>query len=99
MTKEKLFEAVKDLPENFELEDLFERLILIRRIEEGLRQSDNGETLTEAEAKNYLSRWLTDGAAAAPVARCCILLPALFTSWMSRPITRRNTHRCGLACW
>ena len=65
MTKEKLFEAVKDLPENFELEDLFERLLLVRRIEEGLRQSDNGETLTEAEAKNYLGRWLADGALAA----------------------------------
>jgi predicted transcriptional regulator len=65
MTKEKLFEAVKDLPENFELEDLFERLLLIKRIEEGLRQSDNGETLTEAEAKGYLSRWLTDAGNAA----------------------------------
>ena len=65
MTKEKLFEAVKDLPENFELEDLFERLLLVKRIEEGIRQSDNGETLTEAEAKSYLSRWLTNADAAA----------------------------------
>lgn len=65
MTKEKLFEAVKDLPENFELEDLFERLLLIKRIEEGIRQSDSGETLTEAEAKNYLGRWLTDVGTAA----------------------------------
>lgn len=60
MTKEKLFEAVKDLPETFELEDLFERLLLLKRIEEGIRQSDNGETLTELEARNYLGRWLTD---------------------------------------
>jgi len=60
MTKEKLLEAVKDLPDNFELEDLFDRLLLIKRIEEGVRQSQQGETLTEAEAKNYLGRWLTD---------------------------------------
>lgn len=65
MTKEKLFEAVKDLPENFELEDLFERLLFIKRVEEGIRQSDAGETLTEAEARSYLSRWLTDAGAAA----------------------------------
>lgn len=58
MTKEKLLEAVKDLPENFELEDLFDRLLLIKRIEEGIRQSDNGETLTETEAHCYLSHWL-----------------------------------------
>ncbi|MGI4874898.1 MAG: hypothetical protein ACRYFX_27405 [Janthinobacterium lividum] len=60
MTKEKLFETVKDLPDNFELEGLFERLLLVKRIEEGIRQSDNGETLTEAEAKSCLSRWLTE---------------------------------------
>ena len=60
MTKEKLLEAVKDLPENFELEDLFNRLLLIKRIEEGVRQSQQGETLTETEAKNYLGRWLAD---------------------------------------
>ena len=60
MTKEKLLETIKDLPENFELEDLFDRLLLIKRIEEGVRQSQQGETLTEAEAKNYLNRWLAD---------------------------------------
>lgn len=60
MTKEKLLEAVKDLPENFELEDLFDRLLLIKRIEEGVRQSLQGETLTATEAKAYLGRWLTD---------------------------------------
>lgn len=65
MTKEQIVETVQQLPDNFELEDLFERLLLIKRIEEGVRQSDNGETLTEAEARNYLSRWLTDTSAAA----------------------------------
>ncbi len=65
MTKEKLFEAVKDLPDSFELEDLFERLVLIKRIEEGIRQSENGETLTEAEARAYLGRWLPGAGAAA----------------------------------
>ena len=59
MTKEQILETVQQLPDTFELEDLFERLLLIQRIEEGVRQSDNGETLTEAEARNYLSRWLT----------------------------------------
>ncbi|MDQ2794114.1 MAG: hypothetical protein M3Y12_08915 [Bacteroidota bacterium] len=65
MTKAQVLETVHRLPENFELEDLFERLLLIKRIEEGMRQSDNGETLTEAETKGYLSRWLTDTGTAA----------------------------------
>ena len=60
MTKEQLFETMKGLPESFELEDLFDRLLLIKRIEEGVRQSKEGETLSETEAKSYLSRWLAD---------------------------------------
>lgn len=56
MTKEKRFAALKELPEDFELEDLFERLLLIKRMEEGIRQSDAGQTVTEAEARAYLSR-------------------------------------------
>lgn len=64
MTKEQIIEAVWQLPNDFQLEDLFERLLLIKRIEEGIRQSDNGETLTEPEARAYLSRWqLGNGAA------------------------------------
>ncbi|WP_345123880.1 hypothetical protein [Hymenobacter antarcticus] len=56
---------MKDLPEDFELEDLFERLVLIKRIEEGIRQSDNGKTVAEAEARAYLSRWSADACSTA----------------------------------
>lgn len=65
MTKEQLFETMKGLPESFELEDLFDWLLLIKRIEEGVRQSKEGETLSETEAKSYLSRWLADAGAVA----------------------------------
>lgn len=58
MTKQELLAAIQDLPEVFELEDLFERLLLIKRIKKGIRQSDNGETLTEAQARRHLGRWL-----------------------------------------
>lgn len=57
MTKEKVLNLLQGLPDEFELEDLFERLLFINRIEEGIRQSVNGETVTEAEARAYLSRW------------------------------------------
>ena len=57
MTKKQVITSLQDLPDDFELEDLFERLLLIKRIEEGVRQADNGETLSEAEARAYLSRW------------------------------------------
>lgn len=59
MTKAQILEIIHQMPDNIELEDLFERLVFIQRLEERVRQSENGETLTEAEARSYLSRWLT----------------------------------------
>lgn len=57
MTKEQVITSLQDLPDSFELEDLFERLLLIKRIEEGIRQADNDETVSESEARAYLGRW------------------------------------------
>lgn len=42
MTKARLFDVVKGLLKNFDLEDLFEQLLVIKRVEEGIFQSDNG---------------------------------------------------------
>ena len=64
MTKEQIIDAVRQLPDDFQLEDVFERLLFINRIEEGIRQSEAGETVTESEARAYLGRWLTGAGAA-----------------------------------
>ena len=40
------------------LADDLQRRQLVRRIRQGIRQSDAGETMTEAEAKAHPSRWL-----------------------------------------
>ena len=39
--------------------------VLMSRIEEGIRQSENDETVSETEARAYLSRW---GAGVSPAA-------------------------------
>lgn len=57
MTKQELLAASQNVPGIFELEDLFERLLLIKRIKKDIRQSDNNEMLTEAEARRQLSSW------------------------------------------
>ena len=56
MTKEQIIEAVRQLPDEFVLEDSFKRLLLLTRIEEGIRRSENGETVSETEARIYLKR-------------------------------------------
>ena len=57
MTKEQVIDSLKELPEKFELEDLFERLLFQERLEEGIRQSDNDEVVSLEEARNYLVKW------------------------------------------
>jgi predicted transcriptional regulator len=58
LTKEKIIQTVKALPEEFSVEDLFERIIFIQKIESGLTQSEAGETVSTEDAKKRLSKWL-----------------------------------------
>jgi len=41
MTKEQIVETVQQLPDNFELEDLFERLLFIQQLERRLEQAQD----------------------------------------------------------
>ena len=58
MTKDQVLASLHELPEEFELEDLLERLRLIQRIEYGRQQVARGEVATEEEARHYLRKWL-----------------------------------------
>jgi predicted transcriptional regulator len=49
--RERVIDAVRDLPEDATVEDAMERLYFMAKVEEGLRQADAGETLSHEEAK------------------------------------------------
>lgn len=48
--KERLLDAVRDLPDDASVDDAMERLYFIAKIEEGQRQADAGETVSHEEA-------------------------------------------------
>ena len=52
LTKEKLMATISELPETFSMEDLFERLIFVQKIELGLEQSEKGQVVSTEEARN-----------------------------------------------
>lgn len=52
--KQKILQVVKELPESATFEDAIERLCFLAKVEEGLRQSDAGETIPHAEALRQL---------------------------------------------
>lgn len=57
MTKDKVLEAINDFPQEFDLEQLIERLIFIEKVEKGLHQLDSVETKTHDEVKKIIKSW------------------------------------------
>ena len=53
-TKERVIEAVRDLPEDATFEDAMERLYFLAKIEEGERQADSENTMSHEEAKRHI---------------------------------------------
>ena len=54
--KQKILQVVERLPDTATLEDAIERLCFLAKIEEGIRQSDAGETVPHAEAIQQIRR-------------------------------------------
>lgn len=57
MTQEKAVEAVRQLPQEFDLDDLIERLIVIDKVEKGLQQLDEDQTKSHEEAEQIIKSW------------------------------------------
>ena len=49
LNKAQLEECLLDLPEEFTIDELFDRLSLIEKIKTGAAQSENNEVLTEEQ--------------------------------------------------
>ena len=58
ISKEKLIQTINDLPESFSIDDLFDRIIVLQKIEVGLEQSKSGQIHTTEEARKKLKKWL-----------------------------------------
>ncbi|SNS66530.1 hypothetical protein SAMN06295967_11586 [Belliella buryatensis] len=58
ITKEKLLETLKSMPDKFSVDDLMERVLLLQKIEIGMEQSEKGEGYSAEEAKKMINEWL-----------------------------------------
>ncbi len=57
ITKAKLSKQIEDLPEEFTIDELIEKLLFIEKVERGLTQSDNGELIAEDELSKEVGKW------------------------------------------
>ena len=57
MNKEKAITAINDMPQDFDLDALMEKLIFIEKVEKGLEQLNAGNTLTHDQVKQKVKEW------------------------------------------
>ncbi|MDO1451578.1 hypothetical protein Q0590_35225 [Rhodocytophaga aerolata] len=58
MKKTQILETIQNMPDEFSVDELIEKLMILHKIEEGQRQVQQGKVYTEEEAKKKLEKWL-----------------------------------------
>ena len=56
--KEKIIQAVETLPADTTFEEAMERLLFLAKVERGIQQADAGATISHADVKDRMSKWL-----------------------------------------
>lgn len=54
ITRDRMVEAIRELPADATIDDAIERLVFLAKIEEGLEQLDNGQAVPHDEVKRRL---------------------------------------------
>jgi predicted transcriptional regulator len=60
LTKEKLIKSFDTLPENLTIDQVIDRVIMLDKIEQGLKDVENGNVFTTEEVKVKLNKWYID---------------------------------------
>lgn len=57
MKKTTVLNALNELPKEFNLDELLERLLVIEKIDEGLKEAKARKTVTHDNAKKIIAKW------------------------------------------
>ena len=57
-TKQKVIRAVQTLPNNATYEDAMERLLVLAKIDRGIKQLEAGKTISHEKMKLKMRKWL-----------------------------------------
>ncbi len=57
MRKQSLVNIINELPKEFDLDQLMERLIVIEKIEKGLEDVKTGETVPHEKVLKMVAKW------------------------------------------
>jgi hypothetical protein len=57
LTKAKVEKQLEKLPEEFTLDELIEQLILVQKVEKGLKDSIEGKVISEEDLDSEIEKW------------------------------------------
>lgn len=57
ITKERLLKTIQELPEQINIDELLDRILLIQKIEEGLLHSEQGKITSHENFKQEMQQW------------------------------------------
>ena len=57
MNREKAIETIKEFPQEFDLDELMERLVFVEKVENGLVQLREEKTIYHQEVKELVKKW------------------------------------------
>ena len=57
LVKEKVLETIRSLPDEFSLDELVDRLILLEKVSAGLQEVAEGKVVSQEEAKEKMKKW------------------------------------------
>jgi predicted transcriptional regulator len=58
LTKDKVIKTIERLPDNFTVDQIVEELVVLNKIEEGLKDIEDGRVFTTDQVKQELKAWL-----------------------------------------
>ncbi|MBL7789016.1 MAG: hypothetical protein JNL75_04190 [Chitinophagales bacterium] len=58
LEKERVLNTINELPNQFTMDELFERLSFIESVERGLKDADNGKVTSDEDFEEIMEEWL-----------------------------------------
>lgn len=57
LTKSTVRQSIENMPDSFTIDELIEQLIFVGKVEEAIKQSDEGKTISNDEVKSMIEKW------------------------------------------
>lgn len=58
LTKTNVIKTITRFPDNFSIDELVDKMILLDKIEKGIQDADNGKVISEEDLDRKIEGWL-----------------------------------------